>query len=90
MAGLAAWLFGMASPMAAQVLVGLGFGFVTYTGISTGFDLLVSELQAKFGAVPPDLVVYAQMSGVVEAMGLVLAALAFKISLVPMSRLAKL
>jgi len=90
MAGLAGWLFGMASPMAAQVLVGLGFGFVTYAGIDTGFNLLVSQLTSRFGSVPPDIIVYAQMSGAIEAMGIVLGALAFKISLIPLSRLAKL
>lgn len=90
MANLAMWLLGLATPLAKQVLVGLGFGFATYLGIDAAFNTMVQSLQAQMGNVPPNLLVYAKMSGIIEAMGLILAAISFKLSLSATSKLMRL
>jgi len=90
MASLAAWLMGIITPVAKQLLVGLGFGFVTYTGVSVAFDGMVSSLTNQLSTIPPGIVAYANLSGVFDAMGLILAALSFKLSYMSMSKMIKL
>ena len=90
MASLAAWLFAIIAPVGKQLLVGLGFGVVTYAGVDVAFSSMVSSLTAELTQVPPDILVYAQLSGVFDAMGLILAAISFRISYMSMSRLVKL
>jgi len=77
------------TPIAKQLLVGLGFGFMTYTGVSVAFNSLVSSMTTSISMIPPDILVYAQMSGVFEALGLILSAISFKLSFMTFSRLQK-
>lgn len=90
MPGIAAWLMALMTPLAKQVLVGLGFGIVTYAGVDAAFSTIITMMQAQMGSAVPEYMVYMKMSGIVEAMGLILSALAFKISIMQMSKLVKL
>jgi len=90
MTSLFSFLFSAVTPLAKKILVGLGFGFMTYTGVSVAFQAMVSSLTNTFNLLPPDVMVYAQMSGIFEAVGLVLSAYSFKISMGVFSRLQKL
>jgi len=87
---LFAWILSAVTPIAKELLVGLGFGFMTYTGVSLAFDSMVSSLRNQVSQIPPDILVYSQMSGIWSAMGLVLAAISFKITFTVFSRLQKI
>jgi len=86
---LFAFLISSITPIAKELLVGLGFGFMTYTGVSVAFDSLVSSLTSTISLMPPDVLIYAQMSGVFESIGLVLSAISFKLAFMTFSRLQK-
>jgi len=89
-ANLATWLLGLVTPLAKQVLVSLGFGIVTYTGVDAGLNTIIADIQAQLSSGRSDLLVYAQLSGVFEAMGIILGAIAFSITLSSMSKLTRL
>jgi len=90
MASLAAWLMAVIAPIGKQLLVALGFGIVTYTGVDVAFNAMVASLSSQVSSIPPNVLVYAKISGVFEAMGLVLAAISFKISFMTLTKLARI
>jgi len=90
MSSLFAFLVAAVTPIAKRLLVGLGFGFMTYTGVSVAFGAMVNSMRNTFTMLPPDVLIYAQMSGILESMGLILAALSFKISMGVFSKLQKM
>jgi len=87
---IASWLMAVIGPVAKQALVAVGFGVVTYTGVDAAFNAMVSSLSSQVSAVPPNILIYAQISGVFEAMGLILAAISFKISFMTLTKMVKL
>jgi hypothetical protein len=42
--------------IAGQVLIGLGFGFVSYSGVSVGLGFLKSQVVASIGGLPASIV----------------------------------
>ena len=83
------WIISSITPIAKELLVGLGFGFVTYTGVSLAFDAMVQSIRNQTAFIPPDILAYSQMSGIWEAMGLILSAYSFKITYGVFSSLQK-
>lgn len=71
----AAWLLGLALPLARKVLVGLGFGLVTYAGVSAGLDGIVAQVQASFGGLSGSVVQILALGGVFRAMSILVGAL---------------
>ena len=83
---LFAWLFTIAGPLVANVLIGLGIGTVTYVG----FDALLSNLidMVKFNIlnVPVDLLVFLKMGGIIDAFGILFGAITAKLLLASLTR----
>lgn len=49
---LGGMLIQLTGSIVGRVLISLGIGFVAYTGISAGMDLLVAQAQTYIGALP--------------------------------------
>lgn len=72
---------------ARNVLSSLGIGVISYTGIKTVFDELVSMAQAQFENMSVDALAVIQLAGVGEAMGIIVGAITFKLTMTTMSSL---
>lgn len=56
LASLLGGLIQIAGTVAGRVLIGLGLGVVTYTGLSTSLDWLKAQALAQLTGMPADLV----------------------------------
>lgn len=52
---LGSLLINLAGSLAGRVLIGLGIGVVTYTGINTSLSFLKSQAVAAFQQLPPEV-----------------------------------
>lgn len=77
----------VASPVAIRVLATLGLGVVTYAGFDAALNLIFSEIQTQFSALPADISGFVFMSGIPTAMSMILSALFARIALVQISKI---
>lgn len=49
---LGSWLAAIVYPLATRALVGLGFGYLTYTGVTTAIDGAMANAQAAMQGMP--------------------------------------
>ena len=83
---LAAWLLLIVVPIAKQIFVGLGIGFMTYTGVDLLLNAAVGNVRAGFLGLSPDVAVFIQMSGVLDAIGIILGGVSARLLLMSMTR----
>lgn len=74
-AGLMAALEGLGAALIAKWLVGLGISAVTYIGVSTVWESAQANIQGAFQGVGADVVVLIGMSGIDQAIMIVLSAI---------------
>jgi cell division protein FtsX len=86
---LGALLMGIAGSVAKRVLLSLGIGFITFVGLSAAMDSMKSQVLAAWGAMPASVIQYLSLAGVGIALGIVLGALATRVSMVSLSKLGK-
>lgn len=79
--GLLAGLASLAAPVTARILIALGFSVVTVGGVSVAFGSLRDELQLLIGQTPADIAMLIGLGGGWYAMGAILGAMAFVVSL---------
>lgn len=72
---------------ARNVLSSLGIGVISYAGIKTVFDELVALAQAQFANIASDALSVVQLAGVGEAIGIIVGAITFKLTMTTMSSL---
>lgn len=72
---------------ARNVLSSLGIGVISYAGIKTVFDELVALAQAQFSNMATDALSVVQLAGVGEAIGIIVGAITFKLTMTTMSSL---
>ena len=83
---ISAWLLLIAVPLAKQILVGLGVGYVTYVGASSILDFAVSSITSNFSGVTSDMMQFIQMSGFIEAFAIILGGVSARLLLMSMTR----
>lgn len=76
-------------PLALKVLTSLGIGWVTFEGISIGFDQLEVIAHQYWGTVPADILAIMTLSGFNTGLGTILAALAFRVTFLTVPKLGK-
>lgn len=81
MPALLAALASLAKPVLARVLMALGFSVVTMAGLSLSIAALRAQLFSALGAVPMAGLQIAGLAGVWDALGMVLGAMTFIVSL---------
>ncbi len=90
MANLALWLVGLVGPLAKRVLLALGIGWISYTGMSALADQLKSTVASLWGQMGTATLQILTLGGTTEAVGIILSAIAAAAALAATSRLGKL
>lgn len=74
-AGTIAALEGLGAVLIAKWLVGLGISAVTYIGVSSVWENVVTNIQTSFAGAAPSLLVLVTMAGLDKAMMIILSAI---------------
>lgn len=90
MGGLLAAIAGLAAPMAARVLISLGFGVLTITGAALSADTVKNLVLSNLGAGPVAALQIAGLAGVWIALGFVFGAVSFIVALFGLTKAVKI
>lgn len=83
------WLASSAGAIAKRVLIALGLGTVTYTGVDIAFNAAKDLVISNYGGFVGAGAQIAAMAGVHEAIGILLGALAGRVGLLVLSHIGK-
>lgn len=67
---LSEWLFSIAWPLAKKVLVSLGLGYLTYTGLDTAVTSALDTAKAAVGSMPGDVALLVARFGFFDYMSI--------------------
>jgi hypothetical protein len=85
MPAVAWWILGglvqIAGSLAGRVLLSLGFGFMTYTGVSVTLGWLKTQMLAGFAGLSPQILGLISMMKVGEAISILFSALLVRLTL---------
>lgn len=85
---IAAFLSTAVGPLAKRVLVALGFGVVSYVGVSSTVDATLTWARDAFNGLPADLLAYLAYAGVPEALSITAGAISARAALHIVKRLS--
>ena len=80
-ASLIGGLISVTGTIVGRVLVALGVGVVTYTGVQVGIDSLLSNLDSAISGVPADILGLLGFMRVGEAMNIIISAMSVRMLL---------
>ena len=80
MTSLAQFLISIVGPLAIKILLTLGIGTLTFTGVSESLQGVISSVQSNYNNMPAAVVGLAGLAGVPEGIGLILGAMATRVS----------
>lgn len=86
MSSFGQYLDSVSLPIVQKVLVGLGFGTITYVGLQTGFDTLKLYLTTSFDGFIPSLASIFFLGGFNTAFGIILSASSMRIAMIAVKR----
>lgn len=78
---LAAFIIALIGPVVIRTIVALGFTAVTFTGVSTLSNSLVSYAQSSWSSIPTTVLQLATLSGIPEFLGMVFGALVARVTM---------
>lgn len=78
---IATWLMSMVGPLALKALTLLGFGLVTFTGVTTGVQALISSVTSNWSSLPADVLGLASVAGLPQCLGIICGAITAKVAL---------
>ena len=81
------FLVDIAKPLAAKALVGLGFGTVTYVGLTAALNAAVSAAQGAVSGLTGDIAAILAIGGFFEAFGIIAGGLVASVTLVSLKNL---
>ena len=90
MANLFAWLLAAVAPLAKRVLIALGIGTITYTGVDALISAVQSSISQQFGQLSAELAGLVAMTGFFDCIGILLGALAARAGVAAVARLGLL
>jgi hypothetical protein len=85
---LYAFFANLAGPIAARVLMAMGMGVVTVTGVTAAVDTLKTTILQNLGDGPTAALQLAGLSGCWVALGLVFGAVTFSVSFAMLTKLS--
>ena len=65
----------MVAPMVIRAIIAAGFTAVTYTGVTTLVNSMVSDAQSKWSSMPATVIQLASLCGIPEALGMIFGAM---------------
>lgn len=77
---IAAWLMQLIGPLATRALIALGFTAVSFAGVTAAANSLVTIAQNSWSALPSSVLAIASMSGIPEALGMIMSAYVARIA----------
>jgi hypothetical protein len=86
MSSFGVYLDSVSLPIVQKVLVGLGFGTITYVGLQAGFDALQSLVVTNMGAVSASMGALFYMAGFNTSIGIVLSAGSMRLAMVAIKK----
>lgn len=87
MSSFGLYLASVSAPIAQRVLVGLGFGVVTYVGLDVVMTQIKDGVLANLGLIPADSYALLSLCGFPTAVGIVLGALTCRFSMIQLKSL---
>ena len=84
------WLLSLLQPFIAKILLSLGFSVVTITGFEYAIGQIKAQLITSVNSLPVDLLNVFLLSGCGIGIGIVLAAVAVKVTLWQISNATKI
>lgn len=79
--GVGTWLAALMQPLAARVLVALGFQVVTIAGTTAAFSQVKQMFVGQMALLPAAGLQLAMLAGAGQAFGIIFGAIAFRIAL---------
>lgn len=89
MPSLSSLLGALAAPLAKRVLAGIGIGTITYVGLDAAFGQASGFVKSYYGQIAGDAAQLIALCGVGQALGIILAALSARLSMIMISKFAK-
>ncbi len=83
------WLASAVGPLAKKVLVALGIGWLSYTGVQVALDAARSQVVSSWGQIPADIANIVGLFGFSQAAGIILGAISARAGLLVVQRLGK-
>lgn len=80
MGTLAGLLMGLAGPIILRILVTLGVGIVTFTGVTAGLQGLIGMAQSSWSALPAAMLALASIAGVPQGLGIIAGAMTARVA----------
>jgi hypothetical protein len=90
MANFGSFLVGLASPIAKRVIGSLGMGVLTYSGLTAGVNLVVSNVQSLMTVNNSPLYQLLMLLGAGQSMGIILGGLVARVTYMSISRIGRL
>jgi hypothetical protein len=87
---LASFLSAVAGPIAKRVLISLGFGILSFTGISSALNSLIATAQSDYSTAGAYASAVMGLCGLGMALGMISAALVFRVTFDNLPRIALL
>lgn len=90
MSSFGLYLASVSAPIAQRVLTGLGIGTITYVGLDATFNVIKTEIITNWGALPSAVLTILTISGIGQAVGIVLGAISARVVMMQIKRLGLL
>lgn len=72
---------------AIKIIAAFGIGIITFTSVSTAFDLLLTQIQTNYGGLPADMLAIFGLYSVHDALGIILGAMVVRASLLFLAKI---
>jgi len=86
----ATFLLALAGPLVKRALVAIGVGFISYAAVMTAFTSMQNAFLSAIGSAGADMMWMVDRAGLSAATGILLGAMAARLSLHAVTRLGKL
>ncbi len=80
MSTLFSFLLSAVGPLALRILVSLGIGIVTFTGVDTALSGLITQAQANWSGLSADVLGLAAVAQIPACLGLIAGAMTARVS----------
>lgn len=90
MGSIAAWLASLVPGLVSRVMLALGFGVLTVTGLNLAWGQVKASVLSNLGGVPADLAALAGLSGAGDGVGIILGAITARVAFTVLTQGAKI
>jgi len=85
-----AFLAGAVGPLAKKILLALGIGTLTYTGLQAAFNAAQTQIINNYGLMAGGTLSIVDLAGVGQAIGILLGAMTARVGMIVVAKYTKL